>query len=104
MARQRNELDKIYNTARWKRVRKVVLIRDGYLCCECRRRGLITEANTVHHIIALRDDPSRAFDLDNLETICLECHNREHPERSGGEKKKKRNENVFKFYGNNEII
>jgi 5-methylcytosine-specific restriction endonuclease McrA len=65
---------------------------------------LITEANTVHHIIALRDDPSRAFDLDNLETICLECHNREHPERSGGEKKKKRNENVFKFYGNNEII
>ncbi|SLB70330.1 Uncharacterised protein [Mycobacteroides abscessus subsp. massiliense] len=34
MARQRDELDKIYNTARWKRIRKVVLIRDGYLCCE----------------------------------------------------------------------
>ncbi|AVI30949.1 MULTISPECIES: HNH endonuclease [Bacillus subtilis group] len=102
MPRKRDELDKIYNTARWKRVRKAVLNRDGYLCCECKRRGLITNGNTVHHIIALRDDPSKAFEINNLETICLECHNKEHPEKGGGEKKK-RSENVFKFYGNNEI-
>ncbi|BBA77279.1 phage-related Zn finger domain-containing protein [Bacillus velezensis] len=52
MARQRDELDKLYNTARWKRVRKVVLIRDGYLCCECRRRGLIGDkyGPQSHHI------------------------------------------------------
>ncbi|ASS63842.1 hypothetical protein CHN56_03408 [Bacillus velezensis] len=56
MARQLDELDKIYNTASWKRVRKVVLVRDGYLCCECCHRGLVTEANTVHHSIALRDE------------------------------------------------
>ncbi|MED1206159.1 HNH endonuclease [Heyndrickxia acidicola] len=102
MARERDELDKIYNTARWKKARKTALVRDNYLCQECLRRGLITQGNTVHHIIPLREDFSKAFELDNLETICMECHNREHPEKSGGKKKVKNSPEVYKFYGNND--
>jgi 5-methylcytosine-specific restriction protein A len=102
MPRQRDELDKIYNTARWKKARKTVLIRDYYLCQECKRRGLIVQGNTVHHIVALRDDISKAFELANLETICIACHNKEHPERGGGQQKKKRSTKVYKFYGNND--
>jgi 5-methylcytosine-specific restriction endonuclease McrA len=102
MGRERDELDAIYSTARWKKCRQYVLIRDNYLCQECLRRGIITQANTVHHIIALRDDISQAFDASNLETICLSCHNKEHPERSGGDKKQQKKSHVVKFYSNNE--
>lgn len=102
MPRQRDELDQIYNTSRWKRARKTVLIRDHYLCQECKRRGLITQSNTVHHIVPLRDDLSKAFDLSNLETICVPCHNKEHPERSGGHKKERKRVEVYKFYANND--
>lgn len=102
VARERDELDKIYHTARWKKARKTVLIRDSYLCQECLRRGLIIQANIVHHIIPLRDDINKAFDLDNLESICPACHNKEHPERSGGKKKNNNKTNIYKFYSNNE--
>lgn len=102
MARQRDDLDKIYGTARWKRARQTALIRDHYLCQECFRRGKYIQANIIHHIIPLRDDLSKAFDLDNLETICTSCHNKEHPERSGGQKKQRKSTNIYKFYGNND--
>jgi len=45
-------------------------------------------ANTVHHIIHLRDDPSREFDEDNLISVCSSCHNKLHPEKGGKPKKK----------------
>ncbi|ABQ23670.1 HNH endonuclease [Clostridium kluyveri] len=102
MARPRDEYDNIYKSRRWQRVRKIVLIRDNYLCQPCLRRGLIKEANTVHHIVELRKDLSKAFELDNLESICPACHNKEHPERNGSKKKKKRRD-IYKFY-NNDIV
>lgn len=104
MARERDEIDKIYKSRRWQKVRKIVLIRDNYLCQPCLKRGVIKEANTVHHIEALRDDLSKAFDLENLESICPACHNKEHPERnSKGRKQAKRRKDIYKFY-NNDVI
>lgn len=102
MPRQRDAIDALYHTTRWQKCRHVVLIRDDYLCQECKRRGLITPANIVHHIIEARNDLTKFFDLDNLESICTECHNREHPERSGGQPKIKKDKDVYMFYSNNE--
>lgn len=32
----------------------------------------------VHHIIPLLDDWSKGLDMDNLESLCHACHNKEH--------------------------
>lgn len=42
------------------------------------------------------------WDINNLELVCLACHNKEHPERSGGEKKVKTKRKVVKFYATRE--
>ncbi len=103
MARQRDEYDKIYKSRRWDKVRRIVLIRDNYLCQVCLRRGLVTPANTVHHKVELRKDISKAFDLDNLESICPSCHNKEHPERNSKDKSKVKCIDVYKFKSYDDI-
>jgi 5-methylcytosine-specific restriction endonuclease McrA len=35
----------------------------------------------VHHIEHLDKRPDLALDNDNLESLCADCHNREHPEK-----------------------
>lgn len=98
----RDNIDKLYNTKRWKSLRLVVLNRDYELCQECKRRGTISKGNTVHHIVEAREDLTLFWDIDNLETICPSCHNKEHPDRFGKGKKKKRINHVVKFYENRE--
>lgn len=72
-----------YKGKRWQRVRDAVMRRDGYQCRDCRRYGRITPAVTVHHIVHLEDDPSLAYDMGNLISLCDKCHNRRHPEKGG---------------------
>ena len=55
----------------------------GYLCQECKRYGRNREAQTVHHIVHLEDDPSLALDEKNLISLCNACHNKAHPEKGG---------------------
>lgn len=103
---KRDEIDKLYNTGRWRKLRLVILKRDYELCQECMRRGTVNKGNTVHHKVEARDDLDLFWDESNLETICPSCHNREHPERYLGkarDSKKSRNAlSVVKFYENNE--
>lgn len=80
-----------YKTAAWQKLRESVLIRDHYLCQSCLRDGTITTANTVHHIIPIEEDPDRALDAENCESICPPCHNKEHPEKGGGKKERRKN-------------
>lgn len=60
----------IYNNKRWRQLREQVLRRDGYLCGYCGADG----ANTVDHIVPLKQDPSQAYNLDNLITACVSCN------------------------------
>lgn len=56
----------------WRRLREQILQRDQYLCQPCRRKGRITVATQVDHIIALAnkgDDKPL-----NLQAICEPCH------------------------------
>ena len=63
---------KIYRTARWRRVRLQVLVRDKWRCRRC--NGFAFE---VHHVKPIAEDGD-AFDDSNLEARCRGCHMNEH--------------------------
>jgi 5-methylcytosine-specific restriction protein A len=81
--------------AAWDRVRKVVLKRDFGLCQPCRRRGLVTIATAVDHIVskakaaALRWSLARIDGEGNLQAICKDCHDIKTEEEQGKTKREK---------------
>ena len=85
-----------YHSKEWRILRAAALERDGYMCQECKKRGVVTPATTVHHIKPLRIDSAKELKLSNLETICGACHNKLHRERSQTLKKKNANIKVQK--------
>ena len=80
------ERRKIYNTARWKRIRKLKFL-DNPLCEICEKKGIITPAEDIHHITSFMstNDPVKryflAYDMDNLLSLCKQCHQKVHNER-----------------------
>jgi 5-methylcytosine-specific restriction endonuclease McrA len=79
-----------YKTSVWQKCRELVLTRDLGICQECLLSGVLMPADTVHHIIHLRDDQTKAFDMDNLVSVCASCHNKLHPEKSAKNRKNKK--------------
>jgi len=56
----------------WRRKREAVLKRDGYLCQPCNRKGKLSLAKEVDHIVPVAEGGT---DEDrNLEAICKPCH------------------------------
>ncbi|MGE6343768.1 HNH endonuclease [Bacillus mycoides] len=100
------EAKRFYNSIAWKNCRQLALKRDHYLCQECLKQNIITQADMVHHIEHFKDKPDKALVLENLISLCNVCHNKEHPEKSGGVKKKEvsKKVNVIKIRANKEII
>ncbi|MDT2240900.1 HNH endonuclease signature motif containing protein [Paenibacillus larvae] len=76
--KRNKEARDFYNSSAWKKCRTAVLIRDHHLCQKCLKQKKITQADMVHHIVHLTDDWSKGLDMDNLESLCLSCHNEEH--------------------------
>ncbi|MEK4922378.1 HNH endonuclease [Cytobacillus sp. FSL R5-0569] len=82
----------------WLRVRQDVLERDNYECQECKRQGnVFTDKHNpdkhkrldVDHIKDLEDCTyEEAIDMDNLEALCIKCHNRKHNRFQGWKRKK----------------
>jgi 5-methylcytosine-specific restriction protein A len=77
----RPERHKFYNTARWRR------LRDWYrkqhpLCRECEKRGIVTPGAVVDHIVPI-EDGGALMDADNLQHLCMACHNRKHSKSHG---------------------
>lgn len=62
----------VLRSPRWKGVRLTAKRRDGWQCVQCGARGRLE----VDHIIPVRDAPERAYDLTNLQTLCVACHSR----------------------------
>ena len=56
--------------------------RDHRLCVDCLDRGMITPAEAVHHVIELTpdniNDQSISLNMDNLVSLCRECHEARH--------------------------
>ena len=65
------ERQKLYGTRLWKEIVKTVFERDKFLCQRCHKPNRSIHA---HHIKSWADYPNNRFDLDNLITVCKECH------------------------------
>jgi len=64
----------IYNSQRWKNLRNAHIIKEP-LCRRCLEFFDDKVAATrVDHIVEISDDPSRAFDPTNLQSLCASCH------------------------------
>lgn len=62
--------------------------RDMHLCQICKAEGRYTIGDTVHHIEPLRANSYKAYSMDNLITVCRQCHNRLHREKGMNLEKK----------------
>lgn len=86
----RDSRQKHYASAEWKELRSRALERDGYQCQSC---GMTEEKHqekfgvglNVHHLTDIADfeNPKDADTLENLETLCAECHGTHHPFSKG---------------------
>lgn len=76
-----------YLSKQWRAKRNKILRRDGYECVVCKRYGRTREAKIVHHIKELEDYPELRLTSSNLQSVCVPCHNKLHPEKGGYRRK-----------------
>lgn len=60
-----------YNSDPWKMLSAKKLQDDKYRCQVC---GAI--ATEVHHIVPIKKDWFKRFDINNLMSVCTSCHNK----------------------------
>ena len=69
----------IYKTAEWESVRQFIIVRANGLCENCKSRGIVKPGKEVDHIVELtgdnKHDWSIAYNPDNLQYLCTDCHN-----------------------------
>lgn len=80
----------IYKTARWTTLRASQL-RLSPVCELCIQYGVVTEATVADHIIEVKDG-GEIWNIDNLQSVCVACHNR----KTGQEKRKRNKSNGFR--------
>lgn len=77
----------VYRRAEWQRARDYVIARAMGLCEECQRQGRIAAGRDVDHIEPLtaenKDDWNVAYNPDNLQLLCPDCHNHKHGRSTG---------------------
>ncbi|MDP4144150.1 MAG: HNH endonuclease signature motif containing protein [Bacillota bacterium] len=80
----------VYKTKEWKEARQYVLTRSNGLCERCKKKGKIVPGKIVHHKRWLTDKNKHDWDIaynpDNLEYICNDCHEEEHDRSIGLQK------------------
>jgi 5-methylcytosine-specific restriction endonuclease McrA len=62
-----------YNTAQWKKLRRVKLSTTP-LCEPCERRGKLVSGHHVDHIVAIASGGDAFPTLDGLMSMCASCH------------------------------
>lgn len=81
----KEERIKFYKSKAWQYIRYRVLERDNYECQECKRQGRVfTDFHKpdkhkrldIDHIKSLARYPELALEMQNLETLCVKCHNK----------------------------
>lgn len=81
MYRSDPEIAKKYRSKRWQKLR-VLKKAQNPVCERCLKKGKVTPTYIIHHKEYITDknymDDDVFFNLDNLESLCLECHNKEH--------------------------
>lgn len=71
-----------YNSVAWKHCRMAYIKNVNGLCERCLAKGRIRTGDIVHHKIPLTpanvNDPTVTLNHENLEYLCITCHNDEH--------------------------
>jgi 5-methylcytosine-specific restriction enzyme A len=73
----REERYKIYRDKKWAPLRASKL-KEQPLCELCLIDGKLTPATQCHHVEWLTDNIARAFDYENLSSVCADCHGKIH--------------------------
>ncbi|MFP5078640.1 HNH endonuclease [Rhizobium sp. YIM 134829] len=68
---------RLYNTARWKRLRIATFTRDLFTCRLCSSVEGDTSKLVCDHVIPHKGDLELFWDETNLQTLCKTCHDRE---------------------------
>ena len=80
-----DEQKKFYKSNEWERCRQAYISSVGGLCERCRANGVINPGYIVHHKEYITPenftDPAVSLSFDNLEYVCLQCHNQIHFKR-----------------------
>lgn len=81
MYREDPEIAKKYKSKRWQKLRQQKLIMNP-LCERCQAKGIYNSAYIIHHKEYITDlnyqDDNIFYNINNLESLCHECHNKEH--------------------------
>ena len=95
----RDFAEKFYNSKEWLKCRAAYLASVNGLCEKCFRAALI-----VHHKKPLNEDnindPQITLSFDNLQALCLDCHNEVH----GYKNKEKSIQDGYAFTADGDII
>lgn len=67
---------KWYKTARWRRLRMVILTRDLFTCCRCGELESKDRPMVADHKVPHRGDEALFWDEGNLQCMCKPCHDR----------------------------
>jgi 5-methylcytosine-specific restriction protein A len=70
---KRSRTDSNQYDRKWRVFREWFLQTYPY-CEDCLQQGRETPAAEVHHIVKVKDDPSRRLDEDNCKALCKACH------------------------------
>lgn len=92
---------KFYGSDAWKALRQSRIELDNFECQWCKLEGGVTIKGQkdeedrevileVDHIKELKDHPEHALDIDNLRTLCKDCHNKRHKRFNYRPSKKKK--------------
>jgi 5-methylcytosine-specific restriction protein A len=77
-----NQYIRFYNSKDWRTLSRTKLER-AFWKCEARLEGCTGIAVEVHHIKPIQTEEgwNLRLDWDNLEAVCVHCHNLRHPEK-----------------------
>lgn len=71
--RYRNrDVSEFYHSREWRHLRKVFLTEHPF-CTECWKKGKLTEASVVDHVVPIRQG-GPALNENNLQALCASCH------------------------------
>ena len=72
-AGRKNPNKKFYQSSAWRSLR-AKFIAAHPLCAECQKKGVVTPARVVDHILPINMGGA-ALSEDNLQALCDRCHN-----------------------------
>ncbi|SUK02787.1 HNH endonuclease [Staphylococcus aureus] len=83
----KDKRNKFYHSTSWNRLRMKAYLRDNRECQHCKREDKVVKGQNVHHIKPIDQRPDLALDINNLITLCIDCHNKVHGRVYGGTRK-----------------